>query len=103
MLAMLAKLPLWQKALGGALLVVLAVVAFQIWLGDQRSDAVRADRDASRAEASDAARGGLEKAMDEEAARESDFREKQHNDRKGIDDAKRTGNSPFDSMFPGNR
>lgn len=100
MFDVLGKLPLWQKALGGALLVVLAVVAFQLWLGDQRSDAVRADRDQSRAQASEAARGGLEKAMDEEAARASDFREKQDNDRKGIDDAKRNGTSPFDGLFP---
>lgn len=83
--------------IGGALLIL--VIAGGAWLALHDSKVIRQHDDAANVKVLEGKVEALETAGTQSSERGADFSAQQAADKKGIDDAKANGSSPFDGMF----
>ena len=91
--------PRFATAATWALLAVVAIVAFNIWLSGREKAAVQADRDKANVEAVQVTTEARDDADAAAADRADQFEKQQAQDEKDIQDAKDTERSPLDTLF----
>lgn len=89
----------FAKAATWALLGIVAIIAFNIWLSGCEKAAVQADRDKANVEVVKATNEARDDADAAAAGRAGEFEQQQTQDEKDIQDAKNTGRSPLDALF----
>jgi hypothetical protein len=91
--------PRFATAATWALLAVVAVIAFNIWLSGREKAAVTADRAAANVEVVKATTEARDNADASATVRSDQFEKQQVKDEKDIQDAKDTNRSPLDALF----
>ena len=80
--------------------VLVLVVGAGLWLGLHDRKVVRQANDAANVKVLEGKIEAIETAGAESNDRQAEFDAKQAQDKKDIDNAKATGSSPLDAMFP---